>query len=576
MAGRAAEAKLIASMRETLELSRSLERFIPLRESLGIVLRKMPWVMASPTIDKEQTRLLQEYEKLGKQLDDGELENAADAWTSLQTELAALAELNVAAAVAEQAREAFKQEEGSVADRVRKLDGYKPIATLADNARQEWEEGKFLDSQKDFGQALQILTATVPQLETPEETSNREAQQTSRLRDAATSLRKQLAATAGERDTQLARVRELEGQITQAAKKNLDDRAALKAALARAEELAGKNKAGSTVLAELRNTIQQQKPLVAELADLKPKHQDVVAERDELKRKLESLQRQVAVSNAAVKSKNAQNATRAAQEEVVEITNRRLPANGIGLGAGERVSLMVKGIDVPFRWCPPGLFMMGSPAKDTDRDTDENQVSVTLTSGFWMMETECTQELWAAVMGSSPEANCGKGAKYPVYNVSHDDCVAFCTKLHSLFSGSSSLPSGWKIQLPTEAQWEYACRAGSTTRYCFGDSDNQLSDYAWYDRNSSSTTHPVGQKQANKWGLRDMHGNVWEWCADWYADELAGGTDPKGPVRARYRVLRGGSWYLARYARSANRDWFTPDYPYFLNGFRVVLAARTP
>ena len=241
-AARDAQVKLIAAMRATLETSRSLERFIPLRESLGIVLRKMPWVTSSPTIKKEQERLEREYLALGEQLDRGELETTAQSLTTLQRDLAELATRNITAASADQARSQLEQEQDSLTGRVRKLDGFQPVATLAGSARQAWESGDFSQASTLFGQARQKLTEALPLLETAEEKSERETKQTARLREDATRLRKQLAATASERDTQLARVRELEGQIAQAAKQNLDDRAALKAAQARAEELSGKIK----------------------------------------------------------------------------------------------------------------------------------------------------------------------------------------------------------------------------------------------------------------------------------------------------------------------------------------------
>ena len=131
-------------------------------------------------------------------------------------------------------------------------------------------------------------------------------------------------------------------------------------------------------------------------------------------------------------------------------------------------------------------------------------------------------------------------------------------------------------RLPTEAEWEKACRAGSTTRYCFGESETQLSDYAWYDDNSARRTHAVGQKKPNAWGLYDMHGNVWEWCSDWYGGdyyENSQESDPEGPSSGSFRVGRGGSWYYdARDCRSANRIIGSPGLRYELLGFRVSLV----
>ncbi len=149
--------------------------------------------------------------------------------------------------------------------------------------------------------------------------------------------------------------------------------------------------------------------------------------------------------------------------------------------------------------------------------------------------------------------------------VSWDDAQEFLGKLNLMEKTNT-------YRLPTEAEWEYACRAGSTTRFCFGDEEAELEDYAWYEENSEGKTHPVGQKQPNAWGLYDMHGNVWEWCQDWYGDYPAGPvTDPRGPDTGEYRVLRGGSWGNdSRNLRSAVRDYNNPDFRHYNFGFRVA------
>jgi formylglycine-generating enzyme required for sulfatase activity len=130
-------------------------------------------------------------------------------------------------------------------------------------------------------------------------------------------------------------------------------------------------------------------------------------------------------------------------------------------------------------------------------------------------------------------------------------------------------------RLPTEAEWEYACRAGTTTKYSFGDSESQLGDYGWYDKNSGGTTHPVGGKKPNGWGLYDMHGNVFEWCQDWYGDYPSGSTtDPTGAASGSYRVYRGGGWFLiSDYCHSAYRFRLTPDYRISYLGFRVLRSS---
>jgi formylglycine-generating enzyme required for sulfatase activity len=175
-----------------------------------------------------------------------------------------------------------------------------------------------------------------------------------------------------------------------------------------------------------------------------------------------------------------------------------------------------------------------------------------------MGTTEVTQGQWRKIMGNNPSCfkNCGNNC--PVEYVSWDNCQEFIRKLNRK-EGTN------KYRLPTEAEWEYACRAGSKKRFCFCDSDLRLGDYAWYSNNSSSKTHSVAQKKPNAWGLYDMHGNVWEWCQDGYGKyPLSHVTDPKGPSSGSFRVIRGGSWDdHARYVRSANRNRFNPGNWYY-------------
>ena len=197
---------------------------------------------------------------------------------------------------------------------------------------------------------------------------------------------------------------------------------------------------------------------------------------------------------------------------------------------------------------------MGSPESEEDRESDETQHRVTLTKGFWMMETEVTQEQWKVVMGNNPSNI--KGDDLPVERVTWNDCQEFCKKCAQL---------GLPVQLPTEAQWEYACRAGSTGAYA-----SILDAMAWY--NGDSGTHPVGTLKPNAAGLYDMHGNVWEWCADWYGEYPSESvTDPVGPSTGSRRVFRGGGWDdSAGYCRSANRGYCVPGDRYYYLGFRCV------
>jgi formylglycine-generating enzyme required for sulfatase activity len=266
-----------------------------------------------------------------------------------------------------------------------------------------------------------------------------------------------------------------------------------------------------------------------------------------------------------------------------------VPAAGSleGKQAGEVRSFTDLG--VKFCWCPAGSFTMGSPASEADRWSDEDQVSVTLSRGFWLGQTEVTQGLWQSVMGTTPwvgKEYVQSGANYPAVYISHglgsdgtvepDSATEFCRKLTARERAAGRLPAGWAYQLPTEAQWEYACRAGTTGPYN-GDGTGVLSDYAWYFENTweigETYAHQVGQKKANRWGLYDMHGNVWEWCQDGYGEKLPGGRDPLVSTGGSLRVGRGGGWfYAARYCRSANRSRLDPSGRYSVLGFRCVLS----
>ena len=248
-----------------------------------------------------------------------------------------------------------------------------------------------------------------------------------------------------------------------------------------------------------------------------------------------------------------------------------------GTAAGERKVWQVDGIYYAFRWCPAGTFTMGSPSSESGRYGDEGpQHSVTLTRGFWMLETEVTEEMWHHVMSARVATQAAKeigpvaapswkkGPDHPKVEVHWMECDEFCRKL------SSQL--GQTVSLPTEAQWEYACRAGTTGAYA-GD----LGEMGWYDRKGGRGTHPVGQKKPNAWGLYDMHGNVWEWCQDWYDEDYyteSPTSDPCNEDSGSSRVYRGGSWGDdAQYCRSAYRDWVTPDDVFIIVGFRPVLAS---
>jgi formylglycine-generating enzyme required for sulfatase activity len=220
--------------------------------------------------------------------------------------------------------------------------------------------------------------------------------------------------------------------------------------------------------------------------------------------------------------------------------------------------------------CPAFAFIMGSPADEMDRSNDETQHLVTISKPFWMGKTEVTQGQWQAVMGNNPSGF--KCNDLPVERVSWDDAVSFCKKLTERAKAAGTLPAGYEYRLPTEAEWEYACRAGSTGSFA----GTGVDDLGWYSSNSDRKIHAVGTKQANAWGLYDMHGNVWEWCQDRYEVYPEGAvTDPTGPATGANRVCRGGCWLIgAKGCRAAYRGRGQPGSRNNFMGFRVALAPK--
>ena len=220
-------------------------------------------------------------------------------------------------------------------------------------------------------------------------------------------------------------------------------------------------------------------------------------------------------------------------------------------------TVMVGTQTIRLHYCPAGTFTMGSPSAESGRDTDEAQHSVRFSNGFWIGETEVHQGLWKEVMRSNP-SYFKYGDNYPVENISWNDCQEFISKLNLR---SEVRRAGLKFSLPTEAQWEYACRAGTTGAY---GGAGPLDDKGWYTENSGGRTHPVAGKMANAWGLYDMHGNVCEWCQDWYDSSYylkSSASGPTGPLSGSSRVLRGGSYSRrAQYCRSASRSRDRPDF----------------
>jgi formylglycine-generating enzyme required for sulfatase activity len=253
---------------------------------------------------------------------------------------------------------------------------------------------------------------------------------------------------------------------------------------------------------------------------------------------------------------------------------------------GTPTSHTVPSISLDMIFCPPGTFTMGSPSNETGRGTDETQHQVTLTNGFYLGKYEVTQAQYETVMTGNSEGLKAKtgswqnNPNHPVNSVSWNDVQVFLSRLNDMEQTAGRLPTGWKYVLPTEAQWEYACRAGTTTAYSWGNDINySRANYNWdggpNDGNDFRQTRDVGQYAANPWGFFDMHGNVWEWVSDWKANYLTGAqTDPEGPASGSDRVRRGGSWNNGGTPlRSAKRIGNTPGYRDYGIGFRLAFQA---
>lgn len=325
-------------------------------------------------------------------------------------------------------------------------------------------------------------------------------------------------------------------------------------------------------LAARDRQIEELKAQIAKMARESTGRADQAAELAVVKEQLTAIQEQIKSKPAVTMTPAAFPATQPSDQSN---TSHTTYTTGLDRGAiGDSRSFEIGGGQkVVLKYVPGGEFLMGSPEGEQDRSDDEKQVRVTLTSHYWMGETEVTQGQWEAVMGSNPSKF--KGATLPVEQVSHDDAVAFLGKLNA----QSRPAAGWRWALPSEAQWERACRGGTETVFSFGDSLD--STQANFDGNypygngkkgpNLEKTATVKSYAANGYGLYDMHGNVWEWCADWYGETLPGGMDPNGPKTGSNRVDRGGSWSSSGWdCRSADRGWITPGDRYYYLGFRLA------
>jgi len=292
-----------------------------------------------------------------------------------------------------------------------------------------------------------------------------------------------------------------------------------------------------------------------------PEH---VAELDELKVRYIQLEKTAQQTARLLKEKDSQllayeQRIKEIEEKPTKSTKKASPKPSVK--GSDRFMTDDHGIE--FVLIQPGLFMMGS---EDGYDNEKPVHKVEITIPYYLSRYPITQLQWEGVMGQNPSEF--KGTERPVERISWRDVQAFLKRLKQ----------GEDVyRLPTEAEWEYACPAGTTTAYSFGDDANELDEYACYGKNSNRSTQPVGQKKPNPWGLYDMHGNVWEWVQDWYASDYYGqfqnltDMDPRGPENGARHVFRGGSWLnYARSLRSAKRDGLAPGYAYYRLGFRLL------
>lgn len=242
-----------------------------------------------------------------------------------------------------------------------------------------------------------------------------------------------------------------------------------------------------------------------------------------------------------------------------------------------------------FCWCPPGSFFMGTPQESPHeieqkyRMKEETPVTVMIGRGFWLGKCEVSQREWMSLFGTRPWIGheysfyVVENPEHPAAFISWHDASNFCLTMTEREREAGRLPPGWEYLLPTEAQWEYACRAGTRTPYSFGGSPSLMPDYEWFAENAFDVgeryAHPVGTKRANPWGLHDMHGNMSEWCRDWYVEALPGGTDPEVVEGGTDRVFRGCSWADPAWeGRSASRHHYQPHRRNYVLGFRAAIV----
>ena len=610
------------TLRQTLATSAELIRVKDLHEPLMVVLNETPWIESAPTIQTAVEGLRSLSQTIGKLLVAGDTGGAIEKMAAFHQQLAVAARTNSEAFPASEARKRCGDLRNRIPERLRVDPTLQPIDETRTKAEGAWTNGDWPTARGLFGTAHEQLeswlkrSANPMELEALKQASSEEIermrlaiqkfedlseQQQAKINAlneqiqelTADALKKQRAleakflaeetlrkSTEGERNAANTKVVKLEGDL----KVSRQNEATLTQTKTELEkQLTAETKQRTTAESERDAERTQKEKSQAELAATKVKL-------DAAKKDIENKDRHVAAADLDVANwkKHAEESAKLLKElQAAKIPTPPGPRQRVDTGKastqiaegkqeGERLVLTLNGVVFAFRWCPPDRFKMGSPKNEVGRDdNDENQVDVTLSHGFWMLETEVTQKMWIAVMGSAKAAKWtekyGKGDKYPAYEIDWTEAKKFGETLTEQMRKAGLVPSGWKLDLPSEAQWEYACRAGGKGRFCFGDDENLLGEYAWYSANSGITNHPVGTKQANAWGLYDLHGSVWEWTDSWYDTTLKAGTDPRGPAAGSFRVRRGGgAWYVAARCRSSYRSRYGPSGSLSDLGFRLL------
>lgn len=557
---------LVAAQRAALATSHDLEAAEPLRASLATILARTPWESSCKAIDARVASATQRFEALGAALDRGEVHDARRGLSAFVEEVARLGADNVAAQQAEQAHSDYVRVAENVSPRIQGLQDFVVILGRAEEAQRLLDAGRFDDSNGP-GAATEYTQARVAleSLETPEERRQRALRdevRVGKLEERIVGLERNAAESA-------ARLESLQGLL---ARTESERNAAASARDTLQSELSAKEAALREAKAGL---------------DLATRQRDVASTaRDTAQSGVARLQGELDLARRALSEAEAELGKLRPELEAAKAVVAAMPksADRASMKHGES---FVNDIGLTMIAIAPGTFRMGSPANEVGRYSDEHLHTVTLTRPFRIGRTEVTQEQWFDVMGTRPwrgEDYVIEGDDVAASYITWTDATEFCRRLTERERRAGRLEAGMEYRLPTEAEWEYAARAGTSTRFSFGDDDRELAKYAVYDGSKSgSYAHAVASKRPNAWGLFDMHGNVREWCIDAVENlselesdaDLDGARDPRGRSGAQ-RVFRGGSWiFSAASCRSAIRLASGPGCSGRHLGFRPVLAASS-